>query len=206
MLYMVLSFVVVWLGLLVADRLLKRTPIRRLPPLARIPLFCAAVAGSWRLFGLSPQALDILSIASLPLITYVLLSFGETMLIMRTSMMDTIKEDYVTAARAKGLPNRVVRDKHAARNALLPVFSRLAISLPYLLTGLVIIEDVLNWPGISGALFNSMYNQDIPMVMGALLIVGVLAAVARLGLDVLYAILDPRIRYGSEQPQRRGFK
>jgi peptide/nickel transport system permease protein len=206
MLYMVLSFVAVWLGLLVADRLLKRTPMRRLPPLARIPLFCAAMAGSWRLFGFGPQALDILSVASLPLITYVLLSFGETMLIMRTSMMDTIKEDYVSAARAKGLPDRVVRDKHAARNALLPVFSRLAISLPYLLTGLVIIEDVLNWPGISGALFNSMYNQDIPMVMGALLIVGVLAAVARLGLDVLYAILDPRIRYGAEQPQRPGFE
>lgn len=192
---MVLSFVGIWLLLLLAKRILRRKWGLRLHPLLQIPLFIAGMLGLWHVIGLGPQALDILSVASLPLVAYVLLSFGETMLIMRTSMMDTIKEDYVTAAKAKGLASWAVRDKHAARNALLPVFSRLVISLPYLFTGVVIIEDVLDWPGISGALFDGMYNQDIPMVMGGLLLVGVLTALARLFLDILYAYLDPRIRY-----------
>lgn len=195
MLYVVLTFVVVWLILIVLNKVLERTSRRRLPALLGLPLFIAGLVGSWYIIGFGPQALDVLAVASLPMATYVLLSFGETMLIMRTSMTDTLKEDYVSMARAKGLPEHVVRDKHAARNALLPVLSRLVISLPYLLTGLVIIEDVLKWPGISGALFESLYNQDMPTVMGALLIVGVFSAVARLILDVLYVYLDPRIRF-----------
>ncbi len=204
MLYMVLAFVVVWLVLVVINKILERTLRRRLPVLLRIPLFIGGLVGGWFIFGFGPQALDVLTVAGVPILTYVLLSFGETTLIMRTSMMDTLKEDYVNTARAKGLPDRVVRDKHAARNALLPVFSRLVISLPYLLTGLVIIEDVLHWPGISGALFHSLYNQDMPVVMGALLMVGVLSAVARLILDVLYAYLDPRIRYDTGLSGRPG--
>jgi peptide/nickel transport system permease protein len=199
---MVLSFVAIWLLLLLAKRILRRKLGLRLHPLLQIPLMIAGMVGTWHVIGVGPQALDILSVASLPLVTYVLLSFGETMLIMRTSMMDTIKEDYVTAAKAKGLAAWAVRDKHAARNALLPVFSRLVISLPYLFTGVVIIEDVLDWPGISGALFDGMYNQDIPMVMGGLLMVGLLTALARLFLDVLYAYLDPRIRYETGSAKR----
>lgn len=196
--YMVLIFVAAWILVMLIRFLLRRKTGIRLSPLVQIPLFALLIYGAWALLGFLPQAKDILSVASLPLITYILLSFGETMLIMRTSMMDTITEDYVTTAQAKGLPSHVVRDKHAARNALLPVFSRLVISLPYLLTGMMIIEDVLGWPGISAALLDSMYNQDIPMVMGGLLLVGVLAAVARLILDILYAYLDPRIRYDTD--------
>jgi peptide/nickel transport system permease protein len=126
------------------------------------------------------------------------------MLIMRTSMTDTLKEDYITTARAKGLPNRLVRDRHAARNALLPVFSRLIVSLPYMLTGLVIIEVAVRWPGLSGSLFGALYQQDMPMVMTGLLVVGLLAAVARLSLDVLYAFLDPRIRYDAGRLRTQG--
>ena len=195
MLLMVFTFVLVWLILIVVNKILERTLRRRLPALIEIPLFIVGLVGSWFGLGFGPQALNVLAIAGLAILTYVLLSFGETMLIMRTSMMDTLKEDYISTARAKGLPERVVRDKHAARNALLPVLSRLVVSLPYLMTGLVIIETLFKWPGVSGALFHSMYNQDIPVVMGALLIVGVLSAVARLILDVLYVYLDPRIRY-----------
>jgi len=193
--YMMLALVAVVLLLAVINGILERKLRRRLPTLLHIALLVAGVIGGWFAFGFGPQALDIFSVAGLPMVTYVLLSFGETMLIMRTSMMDTLKEDYVYTARAKGLPDHVVRDKHAARNALLPVFSRLVISLPYLLTGLVILEDVFRWPGISGALFQSLYNQDMPVVMGALLLVGVLSLVARLILDVLHVYLDPRIRY-----------
>jgi peptide/nickel transport system permease protein len=146
--------------------------------------------------------MDVVTVVAVPVITYVLLSFGETMLIMRTSMMDTLKEEYITTAEAKGLPNAVVRDKHAARNALLPVLSRLVVSFPYLLTGLVIIEDTLGWPGMSGMLFNALYNQDVPVVMGGLILVGLLSAGARLILDVLYAYLDPRIRFQAHSTGR----
>ena len=191
---MLLALVAVALLLAVVNRVLRRTLQRRIPTLLYLPLLVAGLIASWFALGFVRQALDILSLAGLPILTYVLLSFGETMLIMQTSMADTLGESYVITARAKGLPNCVVRDKHAARNALLPVLSRLVVSLPYLLTGLVIVEDVLRWPGISGALFYSLYQQDIPVVMGALLMVGVLSAVARLILDVLYVYLDPRLR------------
>jgi peptide/nickel transport system permease protein len=195
MLYMVGTFVAMLIIVFVVNRVLEKTLRWRLPGFLQVILFAAGMLGMWFAFGFDARAFDILSISGLPILTYVLLSFGDTMLIMRTSMTDTLKEEYVNTARAKGLPDHVIRDRHAARNALLPVFSRLVISLPYLLTGLVIIEDVLGWPGISGALFNSLYQQDMPVVMGALLIVGVLSAVARLALDVLYAVLDPRVRY-----------
>lgn len=206
MLYMVITAVAVALIVVAANKVLERRLRRRSSgwPFGHaqgrlawleLPLFVVGLVGSWFVLGFGPQALDILKVAGLPLITYVLLSFGETMLIMRTSMTDTLKETYVSTARAKGLPDDVVRDKHAARNALLPVLSRLVISLPYLLTGVVIIEQRFDWPGLSGMLFDSFYQQDMPLVLGGLLVVGVLSAAARLVLDVLYAYLDPRIRY-----------
>jgi peptide/nickel transport system permease protein len=206
MLYMVVTMIAVALILLAVNKLLERKLRRPLPgwpfdfaqdrlAWLELPMFIVGLVGSWFAFGFGPQALDVLKVAGLPLITYVLLSFGETMLIMRTSMTDTLKEIYVSTARAKGLPDNVVRDKHAARNALLPVLSRLVISLPYLLTGVVIIEQRFNWPGLSGMLFDSFIQQDMPLILGGLLVVGVLSAVARLVLDVLYAYLDPRVRH-----------
>ncbi len=204
MLYIVFTFLAVWLILTLVNKRVERRSRRRMPGLLWTFLFIVGVGGTWYGLGIASYVMNILSAAIIPILTYVLLSFGETMLIMRTSMMDTVKEDYVSTARAKGLPDRLVRDKHAARNALLPVFSRLIVGLPYLLTGLVIIEDVLDWPGVSSALFDSLYQQDMPMVMGALLIVGVLSALTRLLLDVLYAYLDPRIRYDAGRLGRHG--
>lgn len=212
--YMSATLVAALIVLFAANRLFKRPPRRRLPTLLNVCLLLPGWIGSWYVLGFGPQALDILYFISVPILTYVLLSFGETMLIMRTSMMDTLHEEYVLAARAKGLPERVVRDKHAARNALLPVLSRLVTSLPYLLAGLVIIEYSLgfgigggltalfNWHGplgrgLGAVMFRAMLNQEMPMVMGALLFVGVLSVAARLALDVIQAYLDPRIRYTS---------
>ncbi len=212
--YMFATLVAVLLVLFAANRLFKRSLKRRLPALLNVCLLLAGWMGSWYVLGIGPQALDILYFISVPILTYVLLSFGETMLIMRTSMMDTLHEEYVLAARAKGLPERVVRDKHAARNALLPVLSRLVTSLPYLLAGLVIIEyslgfgigggltAVFNWQGplgqgLGAVLFRAMLNQEMPVVMGALLLIGALSVAARLALDVIQVYLDPRIRYSA---------
>jgi peptide/nickel transport system permease protein len=182
--------------------LIQRLWRRRLPLLVALPLFLAGTVASWYALGFAPLALDVMLVAAIPLLTYVLLSFGETMLIMRTSMMDTLKEEYVLTAQAKGLADRVVRNKHAARNALLPVLSRFVVSFPYMLTGLVIVEDTLDWPGISKSLFDALYQQDMPVVMGGLLLVGILSAIARLVLDVLAAYLDPRIRFDAAHSWR----
>ena len=157
------------------------------------------IVGSWYLLGFELPAFDIMKLAWIPLCTYILLTFGETMLIMQSSMEEVMKSEYISTARAKGLPDSVVRERHAARNALLPVISRLVISLPYLITGVVIIESSVDWPGMGTSMWNALYWQNMPVVMNTLLIVGVLSLIARLLLDIVTAYLDPRIRFGTKR-------
>jgi len=154
-----------------------------------------AVGWGWSRSGVAYLALDVLAHLALPLTTVVLLSFGETMMTMRTSMLETLEEDYVTMARAKGLPDRVVRDRHAARNAILPVLTRLALNLPFVLLGSLVIEWSFMWHAMGAVIFSAIEYQDIPVLMGVLSVVGVLALIAHIVLDVLYAYLDPRVRY-----------
>jgi peptide/nickel transport system permease protein len=175
----------------------------RIPGWVQLLVLGAVVVGIWYAQDIELFAFDLLRSAALPLLTYILLIFGETMVIMQSTMTEVMKEEYIRAARAKGLPERVVREKHASRNALLPVLSRLFISLPYLLAGIVIIEDSVNWPGMGTMMFTSLYWQDIPVVMGVLLMIGVLALIARLFLDVLAAYMDPRIRFGEGESLAR---
>jgi peptide/nickel transport system permease protein len=161
-----------------------------------------SVAG-WSLIQIEELALDIMSIAYIPLIAYILLSYGEIMLIMQASLQDVKNMEFIQTARGKGLPESVVRDRHAVRNAILPVLSRFVISLPYLLTGVVIIESSVGWPGLGTNMWNALYWQNMPVVMNTLLIVGVISLLARLIIDLISAYLDPRIRhqnYYSGQP------
>jgi len=213
--YMLLTVAALAVLVFIVNRILRRSEPRQLPAILVILLFLVAPIAIWYVLGFGPQAMDILFTLLLPLLTYVLLSFGETTLIMRTSMADTVNQEYIFTARAKGLPEKAVRDKHAARNALLPVFSRLITSIPYLLTGLVIIEysfgfsrlsglvtlsqSPATWGGLGSAMFGSLVQQNMGIVMGALLVVGILSLIARLFLDVLHAYLDPRIRYGESR-------
>jgi peptide/nickel transport system permease protein len=118
-------------------------------------------------------------------------------LVTDAAMEDTINEDHVFTARAKGLPDRQVRDRHAARTAVLPVLSRLVVSLPYFLTGLAILEFAFGFAGgLGNLLFFSIRNQDTPTIVGIITVVGGIMVFARLALDISYAVLDPRIRYG----------
>jgi peptide/nickel transport system permease protein len=110
-------------------------------------------------------------------------------------MLETLREDYILTARAKGLPDKAVRDKHAARNALLPVWTGLVFSIVGSIGGGVITETVFSWPGIGLTLLNASTSEDIPVAMGVLTILGVLTLVSHLIVDVGYAFLDPRIRY-----------
>ena len=195
---MFLTLILVAILVLALNYLVQRLSKRRIPALIILFLIGAGTIGSWVLLGMQAMALDILKMSWLAILTYTVLSFGETMLIMQSSMTEVLKEEYVTTAHAKGLPASQVRERHAVRNALLPVLSRLVISMPYLITGVVIIESAVGWPGMGMAMWNALYWQNMPVVMVLVLFVGILSLVARLVLDVLIAYLDPRIRYDQQ--------
>ena len=149
----------------------------------------------WSLSGVGGLALDILKHMILPIVTLTLISFAGTMLLTRNSMLETVREDYVMAARAKGLPEKQVRDRHAARNALLPVVTSLVYSLIFAIDGSVIIEGVFSWPGTGLTLLQAVRSEDLPLVMGAMVFIGLFSLLAHLIVDILYIYLDPRIRY-----------
>lgn len=145
---------------------------------------------------LLPFALDIGDHLILPTITLSLIGFGGTMLLTRASMLETLREDYILTARAKGLPSKVIRDRHAARNALLPVTTSLVIGLAFLIGGGVVTETVFSWPGMGRTLLNAAITEDIPLVIGAFSFIAILALLAHLIVDIMYMYLDPRIRVG----------
>ncbi len=147
------------------------------------------LTGAYRL-----QAIDLLFAATIPLLAFTMLSFGEFMLVGQTAIAAGVHEDYVEAARAKGLSARRIRDVHGGSNAKLVIMSRLAASIPFLLTGLVIIERAVDWPGVGDFLFRAVENQDMPTIMSSLLVVGVITIAVRIGLEILQFLLDPRLR------------
>ena len=144
---------------------------------------------------LTEKILDLIHHLILPLITYVVLWFGGYMLLMRNSMLETLKEDYIVTARAKGLKEKDIRDKHAARNAMLPIVTAFAISISFSITGAVLIETVFSWPGIGRTIVEATLRQDYPLVQGAFAIITIVVLIANFVADIAYAYLDPRISY-----------
>ncbi|MCL4407176.1 MAG: ABC transporter permease [Thermotogae bacterium] len=138
---------------------------------------------------------DILWHMVLPVMTVTIISYAGNMLVMRDSMLETIKEDFITTARAKGLPDKVVRDKHAARTAMLPVVTNFVLSLGFVVSGGVITESLFSWPGMGMTLLDSTLAKDYPLAAGALIFTGIFVLIAHLVVDIVYAFLDPRIRY-----------
>ncbi len=114
---------------------------------------------------------------------------------MRTSMLDVIHQDYLRTARAKGLPERLVIFKHALRNALVPLVTLVALDMPYIFSGAVFIEMIFAWPGMGRLYYQSALQRDYPVLMGILIIGAAFILLSNLLADVLYAYLDPRIRY-----------
>jgi peptide/nickel transport system permease protein len=115
---------------------------------------------------------------------------------MRGNMLEVIRQDYITTARAKGLPERVVIFKHALRNALLPVITILGLSVPGLIGGSVIFESIFAIPGMGQLFYGAVMARDYPLVMGELVIGAVLTLMGNMLADVGYALVDPRIRTG----------
>jgi peptide/nickel transport system permease protein len=175
---------------------------RKLNPAMRRPAnwmaVLIAVAGIvlyWSSTGVARFALDIVYHLVLPILTLTLVNFAGTMLLTRNSMLETLREDYIVTAKAKGLPDKVIRDKHAARNAMLPVATSFILALAFVLDGGVITESTFAWPGMGLTLLKAAQTNDIPMVIGGLVFTGTLALSGHLIADIVYAFIDPRIRY-----------
>lgn len=132
--------------------------------------------------------------AALPLLAILLASVGGWLLGMRNVMINTLSEEFVTMAQAKGLKERRVMMMYAARNALLPQITSFAISLGYVVTGLVLIESVFTYQGVGFALFTAVEAHDYPLIQALFLFITVAMLCANFIADVLYARLDPRVR------------
>lgn len=166
-----ISIPVFWLGLLLMQ--LFAVELGWLP---------AAGYGTWKHFVMPTITLSVFSIAFITRMT-------------RSSLLETIQQDYVRTARAKGVRERLVLFMHSLRNALLPVTIVVGLRFGYMVGGAVITEEVFAWPGLGRLLILSVAQRDIPLVQGLLLVFATSFVVVNLIVDVLYAFLDPRIRH-----------
>jgi peptide/nickel transport system permease protein len=129
----------------------------------------------------------------LPALTLGLVLYGEYALIVRSSMLETLGEDYVLTARAKGLRNWAIVWKHGLRNAMLPVVTLIALSVGYVVGGAILVEDVFSYPGIGLATVNAVTSRDYPVLQGAFLLLTVSVIFCNYVADLLYFKLDPRV-------------
>ena len=136
---------------------------------------------------------DLASHILLPSLTLGLVLYGEYTLIVRSAMLETLGEDYVLTARAKGLKPWAILRKHALRNAMLPIATLVALSLGYIVAGAILVETVFSWPGIGRAVYEAVLERDYPMLQGAFLLLTFSVVFCNLVADLLYFKLDPRI-------------
>lgn len=139
------------------------------------------------------QVQDVSTHMILPVATLVLTLYAENTLIVRSAMLETLGEDYVLTARAKGVPRRRIIRSYALRNAMLPTITMVALSLGSIVTGAILIEIIFSWPGIGRELYNAVLARDYPMLQGGFLVVTVVVVVLNLVADLLYFSLDPRV-------------
>ncbi|MGA1846457.1 ABC transporter permease [Deferribacter abyssi] len=145
------------------------------------------------------KVLDIIKHTILPVGISVIGGLAGLSRFARNSMLDVLNDEYIEAARARGLPERKILFKHALKNALLPVITILGLSIPGLIGGSVIFESIFGLPGMGQLFYQSVMMRDYPTIMGILVIGAVLTLIGNLIADVAYALADPRIRYGKER-------
>jgi peptide/nickel transport system permease protein len=136
---------------------------------------------------------DLASHIVLPSLTLGLVLYGEYTLIVRSAMLETLGEDYILTARAKGLKPWTIVRSHALRNAMLPIITLVALSLGYIVAGAILIEIVFSWPGIGRAVYQAVLARDYPTLQGAFLLLTIAVVLCNLIADLLYFRLDPRI-------------
>ena len=143
--------------------------------------------GTW------PMIADRLRHMVLPAATIGLVLFGEYTLVVRSSMLEALGEDYILTARAKGLSNWQIVRRHALRNSLLPIVTLIFLSLGFILGGTILIETVFNYPGVGLQIYQSVGDRDYPVLQGAFLILTISVIVMNFLADLLYFKLDPRV-------------
>jgi|HubBroStandDraft_2_1064218.scaffolds.fasta_scaffold12320_2 peptide/nickel transport system permease protein len=131
----------------------------------------------------------------LPVLTLVLINFALFSRYIRASAIDSLAQDYIKVARSKGLPEHKILWSHVLRNSLLPIVTLLGLSLPWLFTSGLVIEQIFNYPGTGLLFFTSATSQDYPVELGITIVIAVTTVAGNLLADITYAVLDPRIRY-----------
>lgn len=154
------------------------------------PLFEGDFRTAWENF---PRAIPYLI---MPAISISLFSLSRNARLVRSSMLETLSQDYVRTARAKGLKPFGVVIRHALRNAWMPVVTMLGLEFGFLLSGVVVVETIFSWPGVGRLVFNAINQRDIPLVQAAVILFSLMFVGLNLLVDVLYARLDPRVRLG----------
>lgn len=141
------------------------------------------------------KLLDLIHHMLLPLMTLFIINLGSYLLLMRSSMLSVLREDYIITARAKGLSEKAIRNKHAAKNAALPVVTSVGLSLAFSINGGALTEQIFTWPGIGRELIFAVSNNDYPLAQACFLLIALVVLTANMIVDILYAYMDPRIRY-----------
>ena len=151
-------------------------------------LWVAGASWFWKL-------IDLIHHMLLPLMTLFIIHLGSYLLLMRSSMLSVLREDYIITARAKGLSEKVIRNKHAAKNAALPVITSVGLSLAFSINGGALTEQIFTWPGIGRELIFAVSNNDYPLAQACFLLIALVVLTANMIVDILYAYMDPRIKY-----------
>lgn len=154
------------------------------------PLFQGDFRTAWENL---PRAIPYLV---MPAVSISLFSLSRNARLVRSSMLETLSQDYVRTARAKGITPYGVVVRHALRNAWMPVVTMLGLEFGFLLSGVVVVETIFSWPGVGRLVFNAINQRDIPLVQAAVIMFSLLFVGLNLLVDVLYARLDPRVRLG----------
>jgi len=139
---------------------------------------------------------DVLRHLILPMITLGIGGYGGYFLYMRNNLIDVMTEDYILTARAKGLDDTQVLYKHGMKNAMLPMVTIIAMTFGFLIDGATLTETVFTWRGMGRFIFESLLRMDYPVIQAMFLIIAITAVLANFAADLLYGILDPRIKYG----------
>ena len=147
------------------------------------------ITGNWAALG------STLRYMLLPGVSIAIASVGTIMRYTRSTMLETIRQDYIRTARAKGLRERVVIIHHALKNALIPIVTVIGMELGGLFSGSVLVETIFAWPGVGKYIVDGINNSDYAVVQGGCVLVAVIAVGMNLVVDLLYGLLDPRIRY-----------
>lgn len=174
-------------------------------------LLIALFAVQWRLFptfgAVTPwvtytgwaRVVDIARHLALPVTTLIIVSVPGTFLIARYAMLGVLGEEFITVARAKGIHERQILFHHALRNALLPVATVFTLNLAFAFGGATVIETVFSYPGVGRLIYEAVLNRDYPVLQAAFLMITVLVIIANIVTDLLYPLLDPRVRHAHAQ-------